>query len=185
MRTRGDEAVLAYTDRFDKLPLTAATLAFSADEIEAAEQSISGEVRAALQLAHDRIAAHHEKQKPLDHVYQDPLGVTLGTVWTPMEAVGIYVPGGTANYPSSVLMGAIPARIAGVGRIALTVPTPHGQVSPAVLAGRRRSPPSPTAPRPSSRSTRSSGRATPMWRRPSGRCSARSASIRSPGRRRC
>ena len=137
MRTRGDEAVLAYTDRFDKLPLTAATLAFSADEIEAAEQSISGEVRAALQLAHDRIAAHHEKQKPLDHVYQDPLGVTLGTVWTPMEAVGIYVPGGTANYPSSVLMGAIPARIAGVGRIALTVPTPHGQVSPAVLAAAR------------------------------------------------
>jgi histidinol dehydrogenase len=134
VRTRGDEAVLAYTDRFDKLPLTAATLAFSADEIDAAEQSISGDVRAALQFAHDRITAHHEKQKPLDHVYQDPLGVTLGTIWTPMEAVGIYVPGGTANYPSSVLMGAIPARIAGVGRIALTVPTPRGQVSPAVLA---------------------------------------------------
>ncbi len=137
VRTRGDEAVLAYTDRFDKLPLTAATLAFSADEIDAAEQAISGEVRAALQVAHDRIAAHHEKQKPLDHIYQDPLGVTLGTVWTPMEAVGIYVPGGTANYPSSVLMGAIPARIAGVGRIALTVPTPRGQVSPAVLAAAR------------------------------------------------
>ncbi len=137
VRTRGDEAVLAYTDRFDKLPLTAATLAFSADEIDAAEQAISGEVRAALQFAHDRIAAHHEKQKPLDHIYQDPLGVTLGTVWTPMEAVGIYVPGGTANYPSSVLMGAIPARIAGVGRIALTVPTPRGQVSPAVLAAAR------------------------------------------------
>jgi histidinol dehydrogenase len=137
VRTRGDEAVLAYTDQFDKLPLTAATLAFSADEIDAAEQSIDGDVRAALQFAHDRIAAHHEKQKPLDHVYEDPLGVTLGTVWTPMEAVGIYVPGGTANYPSSVLMGAIPARIAGVGRIALTVPTPRGQVSPAVLAAAR------------------------------------------------
>jgi len=134
VRTRGDEAVLAYTDRFDKLPLTAATLAFSVDEINAAEQAISGDVRAALQFAHDRIAAHHEKQRPLDHIYQDPLGVTLGTVWTPMEAVGIYVPGGTANYPSTVLMGAIPARIAGVGRIALTVPTPRGQVSPAVLA---------------------------------------------------
>jgi histidinol dehydrogenase len=137
VRTRGDEAVLAYTDRFDRLPLTAATLAFSADEIDAAEQAISGEVRSALQFAHDRIAAHHEKQKPLDHIYQDPLGVTLGTVWTPMEAVGIYVPGGTANYPSSVLMGAIPARIAGVGRIALTVPTPRGQVSPAVLVAAR------------------------------------------------
>ena len=134
VRRRGDEAVLAYTDRFDQLPLTPATLAFSADEIDAAEQATSGDVRSALQFAHDRIAAHHEKQKPLDHIYQDPLGVTLGTVWTPLEAVGIYVPGGTANYPSSVLMGAIPARIAGVSRIALTVPTPRGQVSPAVLA---------------------------------------------------
>jgi histidinol dehydrogenase len=137
VRTRGDEAVLAYTDRFDQLPLTAATLAFSVDEIDAAEKAICGEVRAALQFAHDRIFAHHEKQKPLDHVYQDPLGVTLGTIWTPMDAVGIYVPGGTANYPSSVLMGAIPARIAGVRRIALTVPTPRGQISPAVLVAAR------------------------------------------------
>ena len=134
VRTRGDEAVIEYTERFDRLPLTAATLAFSTDEIEAADAAISGEVRAALQFAHDRIVAHHEKQKPLDHVYQDALGVTLGTIWTPMEAVGIYVPGGTANYPSSVLMGAIPARIAGVARIALTVPSPGGVVSAAVLA---------------------------------------------------
>jgi len=137
VRARGDEAVLAYTDRFDKLPLTATTMAFSADEIDAADAAISGEVRAALQFAHDRIAAHHEKQKPLDHIYQDPLGVTLGTVWTPMDAVGIYVPGGTANYPSSVLMGAIPARIAGVSRIALTVPSPGGVISAAVLAAAR------------------------------------------------
>ena len=137
VRLRGDEAVLAYTDKFDQLPLTAATLAFSADEMAAAEQQVSGEVRAALQFAHDRIAAHHEKQKPLDHIYQDALGVTLGTVWTPMEAVGIYVPGGTANYPSSVLMGAIPARIAGVGRIAVAVPTPRGEFSPAVLVAAR------------------------------------------------
>ena len=137
VRVRGDEAVLAYTDRFDKLPLTATTMAFSADEIDAADAAISGEVRAALQFAHDRIAAHHEKQKPLDHIYQDPLGVTLGTVWTPMDAVGIYVPGGTANYPSSVLMGVIPARIAGVSRIALTVPSPGGVISPAVLAAAR------------------------------------------------
>ena len=133
VRLRGDEAVLAYTEKFDQLPLTAATLAFSADEIADAEAQVSGEVRAALQFAHDRIAAHHDKQKPLDHIYRDPLGVTLGTVWTPIEAVGIYVPGGTANYPSSVLMGAIPARIAGVDRIALVVPTPRGQVSAAVL----------------------------------------------------
>ncbi len=134
VRARGDEALLAHTDRFDRLPLTAGTLAFSVAEIEAAEAAITGEVRAALQLAHDRIAAHHEKQKPLDHVYEDPLGVTLGTVWTPVEAVGIYVPGGTASYPSSVLMNAVPARVAGVGRVAMAVPTPDGVVNPAVLA---------------------------------------------------
>ena len=137
VKTSGDEAVLAYTDRFDKLPLTAATLAFSEAEIDAASASIGGEVRAALQLAHDRIAAHHEKQKPLDHIYQDPLGVTLGTVWTPIEAIGLYVPGGTATYPSTVLMGAVPAKIAGVSRIAMVVPTPRGEVSPAVLAAAR------------------------------------------------
>ncbi len=134
VRLRGDEAVLAYTDRFDRLPLTAATLAFTADEIDAAEAATPAEVRIALQLAHDRIAAHHDKQKPLDHVYQDALGVTLGTVWTPVEAVGIYVPGGLASYPSSVLMNAVPARVAGVARIAMVVPTPEGAVNPAVLA---------------------------------------------------
>jgi histidinol dehydrogenase len=134
VRLRGDEAVLAYTDRFDRLPLTAATLAFSSDEIEAAEAAVSGEVRAALEVAHDRILAHHEKQRPLDHIYQDPLGVTLGTVWTAVEAVGIYVPGGTASYPSSVLMNTVPAKVAGVSRIAMAVPTPGGDINPAVLA---------------------------------------------------
>jgi histidinol dehydrogenase len=133
VRLRGDEAVLAYTDKFDRLPLTASTLAFSPDEIAAAEQQVPGEVRAALQVAHDRIAAHHAKQKPLDHIYQDPLGVTLGTVWTAVEAVGIYVPGGTASYPSSVLMNAVPAKVAGVERIAMVVPTPRGDINPAVL----------------------------------------------------
>ncbi len=134
VRLLGDEAVLSYTDRFDQLPLTAATLAFTAEEIDAAEAAISGEVRAALNFAHDRITAHHEKQKPLDHIYEDALGVTLGTVWTAVEAVGIYVPGGTASYPSSVLMNAVPAKVAGVTRIAMAVPTPKGEVNPAVLA---------------------------------------------------
>jgi histidinol dehydrogenase len=134
VKVRGDEAVLSYTDQFDKLPLTTATLAFSQDEIDAGEASISSDVREALQQAHDRILAHHEKQKPLDHIYQDPLGVTLGTVWTPIDAVGIYVPGGTASYPSSVLMNTVPARVAGVSRIAMVVPTPRGEVNPAVLA---------------------------------------------------
>ncbi|MGN6159703.1 MAG: histidinol dehydrogenase [Devosia sp.] len=134
VKARGDEAVLSYTDQFDKLPLTATTLAISSDEIETAAAAISGEVREALQTAHDRITAHHEKQKPLDHIYQDPIGVTLGTVWTPVESVGIYVPGGLASYPSSVLMNAVPAKVAGVSRIAMVVPTPRGEVNPAVLA---------------------------------------------------
>lgn len=134
VKARGDEAVLSYTDQFDKLPLTATTLAISSDEIETAAAAISGEVREALQTAHDRITAHHEKQKPLDHIYRDPIGVTLGTVWTPVESVGIYVPGGLASYPSSVLMNAVPAKVAGVSRIAMVVPTPRGEVNPAVLA---------------------------------------------------
>src|SRR5262249_25989321 len=123
-----------YTERFDRLPLTASTLAFTAEEIDAAEARISAEIREALHTAHDRIRAHHEKQKPLDHVYQDHLGVTLGTLWTPVEAVGIYVPGGLAAYPSSVLMNAVPAHVAGAGRIAMVVPTPRGEVNDAVLA---------------------------------------------------
>jgi histidinol dehydrogenase len=134
VKARGDAAVIEYTERFDKLPLTPATLAFTADEIAAAEARIAPDVREALLTAHDRIRAHHEKQKPLDHVYQDHLGVTLGTLWTPVEAVGIYVPGGLAAYPSSVLMNAVPAHVAGATRIAMVVPTPRGEVNDAVLA---------------------------------------------------
>ena len=134
VQRRGDEAVIAYTERFDGMTLTAQTMRFTADEIAAAAARISAEVRDALQLAHDRIRAHHEKQKPADHVYQDQLGVTLGTIWTAVEAVGIYVPGGLAAYPSSVLMNAVPAKVAGAGRIAMTVPTPRGEVNDAVLA---------------------------------------------------
>ncbi|MDP1731015.1 MAG: histidinol dehydrogenase [Devosia sp.] len=134
VRKRGDAAVIDYTERFDGLTLTPRTLRFTADEIAAAAARIAPDVRAALHLAHDRIRAHHEKQKPLDHIYRDRLGVTLGTVWTPVEAVGVYVPGGLAAYPSSVLMNAVPARVAGATRIAMTVPTPRGEVNDAVLA---------------------------------------------------
>ncbi len=134
VKARGDAAVIDYTERFDKLPLTPGMLAFTADEIAAAEARIPADVREALHIAHDRIRAHHEKQKPLDHVYQDHLGVTLGTIWTPVEAVGIYVPGGLAAYPSSVLMNAVPAHVAGASRIAMVVPTPRGEVNDAVLA---------------------------------------------------
>jgi histidinol dehydrogenase len=137
VRRHGDRAVIDYTMRFDHLPLTAATLRFSEAEIDAAMAAVPPEVRAALETAHARIRAHHEKQKPVDHVYQDELGVTLGTLWTPIEAVGIYVPGGLASYPSSVLMNAVPARVAGVTRIAMVVPTPRGEVNHAVLAAAR------------------------------------------------
>ena len=137
VRRRGDAAVIEYTNRFDHLALTPETLAFTLDEIDAAVASIPAEVRAALETAHARIRAHHEKQKPADHVYQDDLGVTLGTLWTSVEAVGIYVPGGLASYPSSVLMNAVPARVAGVERIAMVVPTPRGEVNAAVLAAAR------------------------------------------------
>ncbi len=137
VQARGDAAVIDYTERFDRQPLTPSTLAFTEDEISAAEARVPADVRSALTLAHDRIRAHHEKQKPLDHVYEDQLGVTLGTLWTPVEAVGIYVPGGTAAYPSSVLMNAVPARVAGCERVAMVVPTPDGAVNDAVLAAAR------------------------------------------------
>ncbi len=134
VRARGDEALLEYTERFDRLRLAPEALRFTAGEIAAAAGRIGAEVRSALETAHARIRAHHEKQKPQDHVYEDALGVTLGTLWTPVDAVGIYVPGGLAAYPSSVLMNAVPARVAGVERIAMTVPTPDGEVNDAVLA---------------------------------------------------
>jgi histidinol dehydrogenase len=133
VRARGDDAVLELTAKFDRFPVTRETLSFTADEIDEAAARTPADVRDALHVAHDRITAHHEKQKPQDHVYEDHLGVTLGTLWTPVEAVGIYVPGGLASYPSSVLMNAVPARVAGTGRIAMTVPTPRGEVNDAVL----------------------------------------------------
>lgn len=137
VRTRGDAAVVELTNRFDRNNFTASDLRISAEEIDKAASRVTPEVRVALQTAHDRILAHHEKQKPQDHIYTDPLGVTLGTRWTPVDAVGIYVPGGLATYPSSVLMNAVPAKVAGVGRIAMVVPTPGGQIAaPLLLAAK-------------------------------------------------
>jgi histidinol dehydrogenase len=134
VRARGDDAVVELTNKFDRANVTAETLRFTQDEIDAAAASVSPEVREALQFAHDRIKAHHEKQKPEDQIYTDALGVTLGTRWTAVDAVGLYVPGGLASYPSSVLMNAVPARVAGVARIAMVVPTPNGQLASAILA---------------------------------------------------
>ncbi|HWJ89039.1 MAG TPA: histidinol dehydrogenase [Pelagibacterium sp.] len=134
VRARGDEALIELTHKFDGLALTPETLRFSQDEIDEAYKTIAPAIREALELAHRRITAHHKKQKPADHVYTDDIGVTLGMRWTAVEAVGLYVPGGLAAYPSSVLMNAIPAKVAGVERLAMVVPTPRGVVNPAILA---------------------------------------------------
>jgi len=137
VRLRGDAAVLELTSKFDGMNLTADQLRISTAEIDAAVEAISPEVRSALEVAYRRIRAHHEKQMPSDSIYQDEIGVTLGTRWSAIEAVGIYVPGGLASYPSSVLMNAVPAVVAGVERIAMVVPTPNGVINPAILAAAR------------------------------------------------
>jgi histidinol dehydrogenase len=134
VRKRGDAALMEYTKRFDRLELDAAHLRVSAAEIDSAAGSCPREVREALALAAERIRAYHEKQLPQDVRYTDELGVTLGWQYAPLASVGLYVPGGKASYPSSVLMNAIPARVAGVKRLVMTVPTPDNAMNPAVLA---------------------------------------------------
>ena len=134
VRQRGDDALIAFTSRFDHLDLTADRLRVSADEIEAAFAAASEETKTALHLAHDRIASHHERQRPKDDSYTDAMGVELGHRWTAVESVGLYVPGGLASYPSSVLMNAVPAKVAGVPRIVMVVPSPRGEMNPLVLA---------------------------------------------------
>ena len=134
VRARGDQAVLDYTARFDRLQLDAGSLRVSAAEIEAALAQCDAKTLDALRLAHTRIASHHARQRPQDDRYTDAIGVELGHRWTAIEAVGLYVPGGTASYPSSVLMNAVPARVAGVPRIVMVVPTPDGVLNPLVLA---------------------------------------------------
>lgn len=133
VRARGDAAVLDYTARFDRLPLTAERLRVSEAEFEDAALAVEDKTLAALTLARDRIRAHHERQKPVDDRYVDALGVELGSRWTAIEAVGLYVPGGTASYPSSVLMNAVPAKVAGVDRVVMVVPSPDGIINPLVL----------------------------------------------------
>ena len=134
IRARGDAALLDCTRRFDRLDITAPQLAVSRREVEAALRTVDPDTRAALELARDRIEAHHRRQLPKDDRYRDALGVELGSRWTALESVGLYVPGGTASYPSSVLMNAIPARVAGVARIVMVVPSPDGVLNPLVLA---------------------------------------------------
>jgi histidinol dehydrogenase len=131
---RGDRAVKDLTLKFDRLDLDKAGIKVSPREIEAARKSCSRAALDALQLAHDRIEAFHRRQKPQDERFTDALGVELGWRWTAIEAVGLYVPGGSAAYPSSVLMNAVPATVAGVPRLVMAVPAPDGTISPLVLA---------------------------------------------------
>ena len=137
VRSRGDRALIDLTARFDRLPLTHGTLAFTPAEIDTEIARISPEDRAALELAATRIRAYHDRQKPQDESWTDATGATLGWRWTPVAAAGLYVPGGTASYPSSVLMNAIPAKVAGVERLVIACPTPDGKVNPLVLLAAR------------------------------------------------
>jgi histidinol dehydrogenase len=134
---RGDAAVIELTARWDRLELTPATLAVSEAEIDAAAAAADPDDRAALELAAERIRAYHARQIPADARWTDPQGAALGWRWTPVAAAGLYVPGGLASYPSSVLMNAIPARVAGVGRLVVCAPTPDGAVNPLVLLAAR------------------------------------------------
>src|SRR3954453_6967620 len=135
--TRGDAALIEYTKRFDRIDLAPATLRLTQAEIAAGADAAPADTVAALRLAAERIESFHRHQLPAPIDYVDPAGVRLGLRWRPITAAGLYVPGGTAAYPSSVLMNAIPAKVAGVERLVMTVPTPDGILNPLVLAAAR------------------------------------------------
>ena len=130
---RGDQALIEYTKKFDRVSLTTDTLRFTQSELKEQAAQVSEKDRSALELAVTRIKSYHEKQLPDDTFWTDESGVELGWRWSPVSAAGLYVPGGLASYPSSVLMNAIPAKVAGVKRLAITVPTPNNKVNPMVL----------------------------------------------------
>ncbi len=134
VRARGDAALSDYSRDLDGVDLRVVTLRVTAPEIAAARAACDPVALDALAFAHDRIVAFHQRQVPQDVRFTDALGVSLGWRWSAIDAVGLYVPGGTASYPSSVLMNAVPAKVAGCPRIVMTVPTPHGSLNPLVLA---------------------------------------------------
>ncbi|HEY0219189.1 MAG TPA: histidinol dehydrogenase, partial [Afipia sp.] len=134
---RGDAALIEATKKFDRLELNAANLRVNAAEIDAATAACNTETIDALKLARERIEIFHRRQLPKDDSFTDALGVELGSRWSAIEAVGLYVPGGSAAYPSSVLMNAVPAKVAGVERIVMVVPSPEGKLNPLVLAAAR------------------------------------------------
>ncbi|WP_291727398.1 histidinol dehydrogenase [Leisingera sp. F5] len=133
VRARGDAALVELTAKFDRMKLEPAQLRITDAEVEAAIATVSAEERQALKVAAERIRAYHARQMPEDAQWTDESGATLGWRWSAVSAAGLYVPGGLASYPSSVLMNAIPAKVAGVQRLAVTVPTPDGQINPLVL----------------------------------------------------
>ena len=132
VKTEGLDAVLRFARQYDKVDLTAQTIQVAAEEIAAGVRACDPSVREAIAFAAKRIAAYHERQRPADQTFVDDAGVQLGWRWTPLDSVGVYVPGGRAAYPSTVLMNCVPARVAGVGRIAMV--TPPGRLEPSVLA---------------------------------------------------
>jgi len=134
---RGDAALIELTQKFDRVDLTKVGLRVASGELDAATAACDREALNALVLARDRIENYHRRQLPKDDRFTDALGVELGHRWTAIEAVGLYVPGGTAAYPSSVLMNAVPARVAGVPRVVMVVPAPDGKLNPLVLAAAR------------------------------------------------
>src|SRR6201747_991584 len=134
---RGDAALLEATRKFDRLDIDAAGLRITAAEIDAAVKTCDATTLDALKFARDRIEVFHRRQLPKDDRFTDALGVELGWRWSAIEAVGLYVPGGTAAYPSSVLMNAVPAKVAGVARVVMVVPSPDGKLNPLVLAAAR------------------------------------------------
>jgi histidinol dehydrogenase len=137
VRAHGDKALVELTNKFDRVSLTPETLRISDADLDAAVSRCDPATLDALRLAKSRIEAYHARQKPEDSRFTDASGVELGHRWTPVGAVGLYVPGGTANYPSSVLMNAVPAKVAGVRRVVMVVPTPDDKMNPLVLAAAR------------------------------------------------
>lgn len=134
VRDEGDAAVRAFTQKFDRHDLDTTGWRIERADLTAALEGLAPELRAALELARDRIAAYHEKQRPADSDTTDADGIRTGARWNAVDAAGLYVPGGRAAYPSSVLMNAIPAKVAGVSRLVMVTPTPDGEINPLVLA---------------------------------------------------
>jgi histidinol dehydrogenase len=137
VRRRGDEALAELSLRFDRVEIGKLGLKISAAEIDAAMAACEREALDALKLAHARVMEFHLRQKPADVRFTDPLGVELGWRWRPIRSVGLYVPGGAASYPSSVVMNAVPAKVAGCKRLAMVIPAPDGHINPLALAAAR------------------------------------------------